>query len=665
MNKRGVALIIVMFLGVFNLLGRAKKIKSVSTSKTEVLKEDVSVGDGEAEVKKLFQHAHDTARVLEDEVSERIAEMRKDASSVMKKLRDDIEVKAKKLREKADLRAQVVKLDAEQETKKLFADTARRAAEVNDKIEREAFKLKREASAKIARLVDNAEREAFTIRRNMRQKGWHDDFKHVYVSLPKVQIPDAQEHAQDVKSGVSKEWKQSIGMQVAKDAALMKSIIIEGEDESHVHDFMQRFNNQRQWLDQTLSSTRYAGDLHYRQIVTKQVQLHSIVLAQQKADDLLRDLLSMGKCVPADFKKARLMALYDVSVLVQQRAPTTAITVVSDQEIKDIVQNVIQEVLGKKEVVVRSAQEEISVLSDKLSQKRVLNVQLRDRARMCLENIGAENMRTEIQLKTMTQRLDWYKLELTRLKDTLTHEMGSKNKLIHLFEGQGKELFEQSMFVRKVQEELERKKQDFNNLTTSFAKEKEQAVLSAQKQLRQDFSKKLEAQAHSYLSDCLDIKYQLTGAHQQALRLERNSQVLSRELTDTRAKLAQVERDTVKTVSLLDEQLRTTKTLADKMGRISVGHDVEFTHIKERAAYLLREALRELRHHKDLLTKHIDSAVEKVREEARTSREYITKELQELLTSKQYISKDSQQKIAEEKNRLDLEKELEIRLAQK
>lgn len=282
-------------------------------------------------------------------VSPDISRLLQDSESAIRKLEDELTQKEQQLEDLAKKKLEHLQTKVEQEINTMRKKAEKMAVDMRSDIKEEALRLRHEAAHKTLGIISKTEEEALELKRKKRIDALNKRFgskimpsrrsrsrrarsvsRYQSVRPTKIHrfsfIPDESHQAttmnkQDMGSGerVSPEWKNDISRQFYNDMSYMKQIILQGESRHEIHDFNKRFTEQNRWFDKTLRSVRYVNDAHYVKIVKKQQRLHSVIAAQKQADAHLKKVVRGASLSLREKRKVRLMVLYDLNSLMQQR----------------------------------------------------------------------------------------------------------------------------------------------------------------------------------------------------------------------------------------------------------------------------------------------------------------------------------------------------------
>jgi hypothetical protein len=243
--------------------------------------------------------------------------------ATVQQLETSLEQNAAHIRSVTEQKADVLKEEAEKQSKKIFQDYASRANQMQEQADLEITNLKRHAAQKVLQLVARAEEDALKAKQKAREEMLKD--------LKDTTAP-------------SQAWKETLVQSFSKDIALLKDIILQGETPQQADDFAKRLDQQMNWFDTTLASTHAPTDASYYVLHQKQQALDHLVTAQQQAEKILNRVQDDTKDL--NFKRLRLMALYDINDALQKKSAdgvaAVAATELSNEEIAQIVSQLIE-----------------------------------------------------------------------------------------------------------------------------------------------------------------------------------------------------------------------------------------------------------------------------------------------------------------------------------
>ncbi len=158
---------------------------------------------------------------------------------------------------------------------------------------------------------------------------------------------------EDNQKEVSAEWKEEIADQFGQDVYLIKQIIVEGEtDNEELDDFMKLFKTQRDWFDKTITETKYFFDPKYNAVMQKKITLQKVVKAQERADEILKELVDIQEVGQNYYKRLRLVVLYDINSKIQKAIELGTAnefdTGISEDKIKAVVEKIAKDFKEKR-----------------------------------------------------------------------------------------------------------------------------------------------------------------------------------------------------------------------------------------------------------------------------------------------------------------------------
>ena len=243
---------------------------------------------------------------------------------------------------------------------------------------------------------------------------------------------------------VTQEWRDEILEQFDKDVSSLKEIIFQGEsDKQEAQDFIELFKEQRDWFDQTVTGTRYFFDPKYNAVMQKKETIQRITKAQEKADEILEELVIKDEIGDKTYKKLRLIVLYDLNSTIQKEIEKGRANVlptgIDESKIRDLVNKVVDDFKQKKleEIDVETqVSEEVETLEKELRIiKRELEKQKREKAKIKkeveekLEEKNKAKLELEILLEKTKKNKERLKNEaLARANKEATDALEEKNK---------------------------------------------------------------------------------------------------------------------------------------------------------------------------------------------------------------------------------------------
>lgn len=483
------------------------------------------------EVARLIKEAEQAAKQLEVEVDDKVSDLKRAAEKSIDQIRGDVENRAAQVKQEYEEQAAKVRQEGEAKSQELLREAAKNAMNVQQKTEHEALLLKKNAAYKVISLINRADEEAMLMRKKIREDAalkqaafgkfiaGRDVHDLAFAKQPDSSEASTEEASDgsgkfDQKIPVTKEWKEVVWREFNADAALMKKIIMDGEDKTQLPGYLKLFTDQSYWFDKMLTNTHYVGDSHYSLLIDKKMRVGGVVTAQRKADAFLVEIAKYLKLAMPDFKKARLLVLYELNSFAQ-KVPTSESQeknfVFNDQLIRYFVLKIVDEVSGRakefasdfkiideKEVQLMSRgtssvdlEKEISQLKLALTKEAEEKNRLHDVSKQKLEMAHSESINFEVQLKTTENNLGRY-------KDATQKLSAQKSKLVAQVESLGKDLYDHELQLRSMNDRL-----DLSNRKISRG-------YNGQNEFKKDMAIKLESKE----KDFLDLKLLLTGVQQ-------------------------------------------------------------------------------------------------------------------------------------------------------
>jgi hypothetical protein len=389
-----------------------------------------------------------------------VGQLIQEAEEAAKNLEEKIDAKIASLQQEAEIESQKFYSNAKKQARQLFEQAAEQASEVTQRAANEARELKIDAVDQVVDIINEADEKALDLRKKERE----------LVFQQRKQRSSST--SKEKRERISSKWKNKMAAEFNENSSFMKKIIIEGEDTAQLSDFLQLFNNQRIWFDQTLRGTRYEKDQHYNQIIKKQMSLRNIINAQKQADSILAEIAQKIKFNNKEQKKIRLLVLYEINAFFQknifiEKQPITqqSLNTLNDQGIRYLVLKVANETVG----TVKKWYPEFKELDNQ-----------------ALINLALDT-------KSSDQR------------DTKKQDNEIKKYFKQENESQAKELIESQLNTKQLQQKLDR-------LNKEFLQKKPLSLPSSEKNIIKDayLGGKLEEQEKNNL----DLMLKLTNADQ-------------------------------------------------------------------------------------------------------------------------------------------------------
>jgi Skp family chaperone for outer membrane proteins len=228
---------------------------------------------------------------------------------------------AQAVKQKTDEQAAQLKEQAEHHYEKIKNNADRKIQAIQESVEEHAEKLKETTLNSIEALKEQGARETIALlnqedekileeRKRMRER----------ALLERYDKP------------LSPELKDAIAEQFKNNISTIKNIVVEGEDSTFRRDFLDNFSAYENWFDTTLSTTQYKHDSSYQELMDRKNRLDTLTNLQHKADNLLREAQQKTSMSDDDYKRHRLMILYDLNSAYQENHEP-----ISDEQLQKLV----------------------------------------------------------------------------------------------------------------------------------------------------------------------------------------------------------------------------------------------------------------------------------------------------------------------------------------
>lgn len=303
-------LLINLFFSIFLFLNTwSCFIQATETSSLKQILSDLKQNQS-PEVIKMLEEAEEKASELEGEANKKIQELQTHATYEIKKINDSLEKKVEKIQQEAARNILQAKKSAQKEFAKASKGAQNHVEEINNKFKAKILNLKKNATLKILDLINNADEEALKIRKLERKRDILSDLQQPITIIPSIDLLAAPSQSLNFIE-VTEDWKNSIVQEFEENSSLLQRIIIDGENQEQIQDFMERFEQQKNWFDKTLGATKYISDQNYNKILNKNAQIDQVATAIRKSNSILKnlDLNSEQK------KQILLNVLYEINVL--------------------------------------------------------------------------------------------------------------------------------------------------------------------------------------------------------------------------------------------------------------------------------------------------------------------------------------------------------------
>lgn len=568
------------------------------------------------------------------EMSEQAALLRKETKAVVKALKATTDKQVEALLNKAEEHIYKINEEVEQESSKLKQEAAHKALLIFDDAEKKAaqkrlentkamltktfgindISLEQKPSQETKKLTAKVEPSP---NKQAQQKNGIQEIKQVATTEQKA-TPQASAQLNDNIFRISAEWKNEISRKFYHNMGALKEIIVAAEAPNEAQDFLKKFDEQNQWFDLTLRSTKSTNDYQYQQLTTKQAQVERLMHAQHVADDYLTKITKNMPIETAQIKQARLNILYELTAKLQETSSHLDKSVrnagLSNAEIKTIVKQTLNETSQQFRDI--SAQfPDLEVGQGVTKPQLSLAVVPLEAQKLEHELQSTKDLLTTAQhnLNSTQEELRSTEASLQSAKNDLDHERTLNEEL-----AQQKELLTQEK--AKAQEEI------FNIKTTAldllndraYAGLEVELALTATKDINQKLSTALNAatkqnevlqnKKNVFISEIEAAKKEAFEEkllhHQNIARIQKTARVIQKQ---ARSQIRDIKEASYKQELSLTADLQnaheTIATLVHKRDQLAL--DLEIEHKK---AVQLKEALNNAHHEVSIATNKAISA---------------------------------------------------------
>jgi hypothetical protein len=153
--------------------------------------------------------------------------------------------------------------------------------------------------------------------------------------------------SQGIALGQGASWKTELKESFSKAVERIRQIVGQGETPAEASEFAKRFDNQALWFDKTLAGTNNRLESSYYLLNQRKVALSNIVAMQEWAERVLKDRLAAFAQPLPDYRKVRLLLLYEVSSAMNKKSGDgvagVANTSLTQTEIDEVVDRVLDQ----------------------------------------------------------------------------------------------------------------------------------------------------------------------------------------------------------------------------------------------------------------------------------------------------------------------------------
>lgn len=164
----------------------------------------------------------------------------------------------------------------------------------------QAEKLRRNTVIAIEKIIQQAEQEALKIKAEQRRK-----------IMARFLVAS--------KNNEKKAWKLGLRAEFLEHMRALEDIVQQGESEQEYQDFAASFAKQRAWFTGALEAIKSPSDQAYFALFHKVEVLKNMIISFNEVAAMLDQRISEANMVVVDIDKARVLALYDIQVLVADK----------------------------------------------------------------------------------------------------------------------------------------------------------------------------------------------------------------------------------------------------------------------------------------------------------------------------------------------------------
>jgi hypothetical protein len=323
------------------------------------------------------------------------------------------------------------------------------------------------------------------------------------IGINIVDIKDEKTEAQKepiqlAAKDISEEWKQEVTKQFELDVAKIKQIIVDGEkSKQDLKDFLNRFDDQRQWFDTNVSATKNFFDPTYNAVMQKKLSFKRLVKAQERAEEILKELADEDKLGVEVRRQIKLAILYNLNSLIQKEVERGRAELgdsgLSDFDIRRVVTRVFSEIEKKRaeeHEIERIVKKDIDALEKQIGSLKK-NVEQQKGEKEQLE-VKLSNVETElVQKRKANKELENLLKKVEEDKEMLRDEIARRTafqirkELKPVIERKNRENMELQFKLKKLEQDLKVLKSDMSSVRSMPKKISNQVQKNEQK----DFSK--------------------------------------------------------------------------------------------------------------------------------------------------------------------------------
>jgi len=276
----------------------------------------------------------------------------KQVTATAVQLEEEINRNTAQLKASVDAKAEELKQQAKAESERIFERYAHEAERLQASVVEETRALRRTAAERILDIATRAEEEALKAKQQARRE------------FLEKKLAGSQ-------SGEDEAWKDQLKAEFASTIDYLKQIIQQGETPTEADDFIKRFDAQATWFDNMLAATQAMTDPGYYQLYQKKEALGNIVDAQKKAEAVLNERYKKSPD-DQDYKKMRLVTLYEINDLAQHKSGDGVTAVASTNLSQEDIDSVINKVVNPAKHTLSAmnvpapVQKQVSQESDKI-----------------------------------------------------------------------------------------------------------------------------------------------------------------------------------------------------------------------------------------------------------------------------------------------------------
>lgn len=406
----------------------------------------------------VYREQKESSSRLQEVIQQKAEEQEKKLALKTDELKNVADKHYEILREEAQAQIATIKKVAQEGIGAVTQAVEEKSQKIRKELNNSIKTLHVEAAEQVFDLLNKSDEQLFEKRRQARERAL-------------ARISPSAIGLQSLSS-----WKSKTAQECNQSLTMLKSIVLDGEESSISKDFIDEFSSYQRWFDLSLHSTHSPQDPTYQEILRKKERLDDVTSMQKKADLILERSLNDGTITQEQYKKIRLLVLYDLNSHYAYRRKK-----LSTEDIAALVNHIIRtkkDTLGQTFAIIPEPSLPKNKEKNKNQEKKIQesinnnSVQALELTRLpetsSLDNLELKAQFIEEKQKT-EQELQLLKLQAENTEKKLTEEITHLKEKINNLKTERKKSFTTQEALKKSEEALLEQQEKLNSLEQALS----------------------------------------------------------------------------------------------------------------------------------------------------------------------------------------------------